>query len=594
MTDIKDRIASLPEAQRKKLLEELRARGAERTAADTDYDVVILGGGFAGLTLALELRKHRPDIRILVVEKQKHPVPEATHKVGESSVEITGYYLRDVLGLEEHLRTDQLRKLGLRMFLHEPHTCNRDLAKRVEVGVRGNPPLPTYQLDRGLLENVLGSQVRESGAVFLDGCKIKRVELGAEVHHVSYSQAEELTTVSTRWVVDATGRRAMLKRQLELGEPLPHQASSSWFRIGYPIDVETWSDDAEWQSRVTNGYRWRSTNHLLGPGYWVWIIRLVGERTSVGIVADTEQHPFESFHTFEKSLQWLQEHEPQLAADVACAKDRLEDFRVMKNYSYGCRQVFGERWALSGESGVFTDPLYSPGNDFIAIANGLICDLVCRDLDGEDIRARTGISDRVFLTLVGIWVGIYRKQYALLGNAQVMSAKIIWDTALYWAVFCLLYFHDAFPRLGDSPRLLRTLHDFNRLSDRVQAFFREWDAIDQTNVTNRFVDYYWELDFMKEIYAAMDAKLGPEELAARFEQHLTFLERLAGEMVSIVLEHNAQHASSDAVLQQLRQWQTDPYIEHLRGVYRRDSRHRSVPCEWINLAHRTADERAAQ
>ena len=62
------------------------------------YDVAIVGGGIAGLTLALELKKTRPAISILVIEKQEHPVPEAAHKVGESTGEIAGYYLRNVLG----------------------------------------------------------------------------------------------------------------------------------------------------------------------------------------------------------------------------------------------------------------------------------------------------------------------------------------------------------------------------------------------------------------------------------------------------------------------------------------------------------------
>ncbi|MGH2482011.1 MAG: tryptophan 7-halogenase, partial [Ktedonobacteraceae bacterium] len=62
------------------------------------YDVAILGGGQAGLTLALQLTKIRPATSILVIEKQTYPFPEAAHKVGESTVEISGHYLRDVLG----------------------------------------------------------------------------------------------------------------------------------------------------------------------------------------------------------------------------------------------------------------------------------------------------------------------------------------------------------------------------------------------------------------------------------------------------------------------------------------------------------------
>ena len=52
------------------------------------YDVVIIGGGLAGLTLARQLIQEDPGIRVLVAEKRAHPAPEAAFKVGESSVEI--------------------------------------------------------------------------------------------------------------------------------------------------------------------------------------------------------------------------------------------------------------------------------------------------------------------------------------------------------------------------------------------------------------------------------------------------------------------------------------------------------------------------
>src|SRR4029453_11762604 len=83
------------------------------------HDVVILGGGLAGLTLALQLRQRLPDLDILVVERRPHPVPVSAHKVGESSVEIAADYFGRVLGLEDYLKRAQLKKFGFRFFFSD-------------------------------------------------------------------------------------------------------------------------------------------------------------------------------------------------------------------------------------------------------------------------------------------------------------------------------------------------------------------------------------------------------------------------------------------------------------------------------------------
>ena len=56
-----------------------------RTAADR-YDVAILGGGLAGLTLSIQLKHERPETSVVVLEKREGPAPQAAFKVGESSV----------------------------------------------------------------------------------------------------------------------------------------------------------------------------------------------------------------------------------------------------------------------------------------------------------------------------------------------------------------------------------------------------------------------------------------------------------------------------------------------------------------------------
>ena len=87
------------------------------TAAATD--VVILGGGLAGLSLAIQLKQREPGITVTVLERREHPVREAAFKVGESTVEIGAHYFASVLGFREHLETEQIRKFGFRFFFSE-------------------------------------------------------------------------------------------------------------------------------------------------------------------------------------------------------------------------------------------------------------------------------------------------------------------------------------------------------------------------------------------------------------------------------------------------------------------------------------------
>ena len=147
------------------------------------YDVAVLGGGLAGLSVALQLKRTRPETTVFVAEKRKGPAPEAAFKVGESTLEIGAHYFGRVLGLQDHIERDQLPKMGVRFFL--PAGDNGDITKRAEYGPPFRPQLPTYQLDRGRFENELAARVLDAGADLRDGCVVQDVELGDEEHRVT-------------------------------------------------------------------------------------------------------------------------------------------------------------------------------------------------------------------------------------------------------------------------------------------------------------------------------------------------------------------------------------------------------------------------
>ncbi len=569
------------------------------TAANipTEVDVAVLGGGVAGLTLALQLHRQRPGTRIVVLERQEHPVSEATHKVGESTVEIAGYYLREVLGLREHLRAEQLDKFGLRIFFS--HDGNDDITRRVELGHSVRPPgaVGTYQLDRGRLENALGRILSADGVQFLSGVKVDAVDLatGTDPHRVTVRTADGATQiVQAAWIVDGTGRRALLKRKLGLARKVGHRASAVWFRIGHPIDIGQWSDDPDWRARIVEGRRELSTNHLMGPGYWVWLIRLASDMISIGIVTDASIHSFDELNRFDLALRWLGRHEPQCARVIAEHQDKLRDFRVMKDYAYSSEQVFSQdRWCLAGEAGVFLDPLYSPGLDLIAISNGLITDLISHALDGEDVEELAAIHNTVFFLLTDGWLTIYEKQYSLMGNARVMTAKVIWDTAVYWAVPGLLYFHDKWRRLADLPDVLANLARFSATSKEVQRFFREWGAVDPDhNDQAPFVRFY-DFDFMPVLHIGMTAGLGDTDFADRFAANVRFIDQLSGQMVATVLAEFEAEPDNVAKQEQARAWRADRDLMSLVAVYEAESEVNPVTDSWITL-RATVDAKAGE
>jgi flavin-dependent dehydrogenase len=97
------------------------------------YDVIICGGGLAGLSLARQLTLKFNDLSILVLEKLERPLPESAFKVGESTLEQGAFYFSGILQLEDHLETEHLEKLGLRYFFGD---AKGDFSKRPEFGVR--------------------------------------------------------------------------------------------------------------------------------------------------------------------------------------------------------------------------------------------------------------------------------------------------------------------------------------------------------------------------------------------------------------------------------------------------------------------------
>ena len=489
------------------------------------YDVVILGGGLAGLTLARQLRQERSSLRVLVLEKRSHPAPEAAHKVGESSVEIGAHYFGQLLGLHPHMVDRQLPKFGIRYFFDDGQ--NRDLRRRYELGPRRFPRVQSYQLDRGRLENFLFEEDQRQGCDVLDRTVTTDVVLGDPHHTVHFTQAGAPHRVTCRWVVDATGRRGFLKGKFGLRRPSPHKANATWWRVAKPLKLDDWSADADWQGRVDTGNRWLSTNHLMGPGYWVWFIPLGSGSTSVGIVVDAGMHPYPTINRLDRSYAWLDRHEPQAAEVCRDHDDLVEDFLGLNHYPHGCARVYSnERWALTGEAGVFTDPFYSPGSDFIGVSNDLITEMILRDGDGIDIRRHAAAFNAIYLRLFDAFTKVYENQYQIFGNGRVMTAKVAWDNACYWGVSALLFFQRKYRDYAFIQSIDPLLRRFFALHVTMQDYLREWHRRDTTMLVDGFASVVDE-PYLWRLQNELDAPHDDASLRATLEANVAWLEKFA-------------------------------------------------------------------
>lgn len=446
------------------------------------YDVVIMGGGLAGLSLALQLKQTRPATSVAVLEKRSRRAPEAAFKVGESLSGVAGVYFRDMLGLRDHLEERHITKHGVRFFF--PAGDNSDITRRVEFANVGIPELPLHHVDRGVFENEIWDRAVAAGAEVLGDTRVKDVELGEDRHVVSVLRGGpdgEAGTVRGRWLVDAAGRAHILKRKLGLHKDVPHTVNAAWLRLAGGLDIEDWgAGDEDWLARMPErGYRTHHTNHLMGEGYFVWLIQLGTGPISLGVCADSRFHPFEEMNTLEGWLRWMHEHEPQLGATVEDRRDDVMDFLTVEDYAYSSTRAFSpERWCTTGEAGTFADPFLSPGSDYISFANNYITNLVQTDLDGGDVADRLEMYNFLYYrTFEGFLAGV-AGQYSVFADPEVMVPKLAVGPVPNFALIGALFGHG---KMTDPEFMAKVGHMFPRvgnLATRISELFAAWGAVE--------------------------------------------------------------------------------------------------------------------
>jgi flavin-dependent dehydrogenase len=310
------------------------------------------------------------------------------------------------------------------------------LEECVELGARYNSRLAGFQVDRATLDEHVLKLAVEAGCELWRPAKVQTLELGGVgKNRIEVKCEEEARTIEAGWVIDASGRAAVIARQRkQLRIVTEHPINALWARF---TGVKDW-DGHElrekfpcWAGATRTARGW-ATNHMQGYGWWCWIIPLKGGDVSIGLVYDQRLFQPPAGGTIAERLQAHFRCHP-VGRELLCDAQPVEhDQKAYSMLPYVAEQVAGDGWALVGDASSFLDPLYSPGLDFCAFTAHIAQTLAARGVQGEPMDAALASYNERFAFCYQAWFeGIYRDKYFYLGDAELMAAAFLLDIASY-------------------------------------------------------------------------------------------------------------------------------------------------------------------
>ena len=401
----------------------------EKEMEEKSYDVVVVGGAFSGAATALLLRREAPDLRVAVIERSRH----FDRKVGEATTEVSGCFLTKRLAVTHHLCHHHVVKNGLRFWFARE---SEDAFDRCgELGAFYQVRLPSYQVDREVLDEHVLSLATEAGADLWRPAKVTSIELadGGHSQLIVHDRGQE-RTLSARWIIDASGRATLLARRLGLLRNLPeHPTNAIWARFR---NVKDW-DGYDLMSRFPNYARScqvsraSATNHLTGYGWWCWIIPLRGGDYSAGLVYDTRLYrPPDGAHLGQRLKTHLLRH--PVGREIFKDAEYIDgDVKAYSALPYFSTKIAGPGWQIVGDAASFLDPLYSQGLDYCswtvsAAVNRIVLENKGGTCNFEDLNARFSRSYRNWFE------ALYKDKYYYLGDMELMTAAFLMDLGLFF------------------------------------------------------------------------------------------------------------------------------------------------------------------
>ena len=414
------------------------------------YDVAIIGGGPAGSTAAGLLA--RAGRRVIVFEREKFP----RFHIGESLLPFSMKAFTR-LGLHEKLlRAGFMKKHGGEIL----GACSEPGTKfYFKDGYRSQTD-HAYQVTRGDFDKVLLDHAAECGAEVHEDTSVDRVQFSKDDVELAIRSNGSSHTIQARYVIDASGRASMLGRQFQIKKTYNHLQKLSIFA----------HYDGVWRAEGIDG---TLTVLLRAIDRWFWLIPLTAERTSIGVVLDSE--------AFRKSRLSAQDFlEQALAEQPIIAKRMINARRVSQVYveadfSYRSARLQGDRWLLAGDAAGFIDPIFSSGV-FLAVFSGEQCADVLHEVLAHPRKTKRLFAGYeravnramdIYLRFVDAWytkefievflaprnvLGLAPAVNAVLGGNVGNSFAIRWRMWVFYFLVWLQRHHPIAPRLTLVPK----------------------------------------------------------------------------------------------------------------------------------------------
>lgn len=313
--------------------------------------VITIGGGPAGSTLGTFIKRYRPKMDVLILEREKFP----RDHIGESQLPVICTVLDEMGAWDKVEAAGFPVKIGatyrwgitddLWDFEFLPYGKFEEQKRPAKY--LGQRTLTAFQVDRSIYDQILLDHARELGCEVREETKV--VEVLKEGDRVTGLRLEDGSIETADYYVDCSGHVGILRRTMGVEIDCPTKLKNLAFWDYF--------QNADWPVHLGIG---GTRIQIMSVGYgWIWFIPIGETRTSCGLVVPAEYFKQSGMTAEEMFLKAIAE-EPRIAKFLKPAT-REHKFQTTKDWSFLSERLTGENWALCGEAAGFADPILSAG-----------------------------------------------------------------------------------------------------------------------------------------------------------------------------------------------------------------------------------------